>query len=89
MQNFIDKMVHNPIKINKYVKNNMTTREELFTNSSNKILDKKGFSFKYFKTDKERIKAYTNKNEIEIENYNKKGKSNIKINLKKDFYIQN
>ena len=61
MQNFIDKMVHNPIKINKYVKNNMTTREELFTNSSNKILDKKGFSFKYFKTDKERIKAYTNK----------------------------
>jgi hypothetical protein len=85
MQNFIDKMVHNPIKINKYVKNNMNTREELFTNSSNKILDKKGFSFKYFKTDKERIKAYTNKKEIEIENYNKKGKSNIKINLKKRF----
>ena len=64
LQIFIDKMVKNPIKINNYKILNMTTRQELMANSSNKILDKKGFSFKSFKTDKDRIKAYTQKKEM-------------------------
>ena len=74
LRTFMDKMIKDPIKINKYKVFNMTTRQELFANSSNKILDKKGFSFKSFKTDKERIKAYTQKKEminIKINNSNK------------------
>ena len=83
MQNFVKQMVQSPIKINNYKFNSMTTRQELFANTSNKILDKKGFSFKYFKTDKERIKTYIEKNEME--NLNNKKTVNFKLNLKKNF----
>ena len=90
LQIFIDKMVKNPIKINNYKILNMTTRQELMANSSNKILDKKGFSFKSFKTDKDRIKAYTQKKEMtSITNNNNdnntKKNNKKKINLKKYF----
>lgn len=87
LRTFMDKMIKDPIKINKYKVFNMTTRQELFANSSNKILDKKGFSFKSFKTDKERIKAYTQKKEminIKINNSNKNN-NKIKEKLKKNF----
>ena len=57
IQNYVKKMTKFPFKINNYKINSMTTRQKLFADSSNKILDKKGFSFKNFKTDKERIKA--------------------------------
>ena len=90
LQIFIDKMVKNPIKINNYKILNMTTRQELMANSSNKILDKKGFSFKSFKTDKDRIKSYTQKKEMtSITNNNNdnntKKNNKKKINLKKYF----
>ena len=87
LRTFMDKMIKDPIKINKYKVFNMTTRQELFANSSNKILDKKGFSFKSFKTDKERIKAYTQKKEMINIKINNSNKNNIKIKekLKKNF----
>ena len=87
MQTFVKQMVQSPIKINNYKFNSMTTRQELFAKSSNKILDKKGFSFKYFKTDKERIKTYIEKNEME--NLSNKKNANLKLNLKKNFLNTN
>ena len=87
LQIFIDKMVKNPIKINNYKVFNMTTRQELMSDSFNKVLDKKGFSFKTFKTDKERIKAYTQKKEMINITNNSSTKKNkkMKLNLKKIF----
>ena len=80
-------MVKNPIKINNYKVFNMTTRQELMSDSFNKVLDKKGFSFKTFKTDKERIKAYTQKKEMinNTNNSNTKKNKKMKLNLKKIF----
>ena len=61
----------------------MITRQKLFADSSSKILDKKGFSFKNFKTDKERIKTFIQEKETKNLS-NIKGK-NLKLNLKKIF----
>ena len=87
MQTFLKTMVKSPKKINNYKTNSMTTRQEFLTNSSNQIIDKKGFSFKNFKTDKERIKAYIQKkeNNLSCKNNNKKQK----LNLKKIFLEEN
>jgi len=83
METFLKTIVKTPKKINNYKINSMTTRQELLANSSNQIIDKKGFSFKNFKTDKERIKAYTQNKEDNVSNNKKKKK--LKLNLKKIF----
>ena len=55
---FVLQMAENPIIIKKEKNKYMTTREALYADTSNKILDKKGFIFSTYKTDKERIKDY-------------------------------
>ena len=55
---FVLQMAENPIIIKKDKNKYMTTREALYADTSNKILDKKGFIFSTYKTDKERIKDY-------------------------------
>ena len=75
MQDFFKKMIKSPIKINNYKMKHMTTREELFANSSDKIIDKKGFSFKSFKTDKERLKSYIQNKEIKYDNGGVRGEN--------------
>ena len=57
---FVLKMAEKPIKVKKNRDKYLTTREELYAISSNKILDKKGFIFKSYKTDKERINEFLN-----------------------------
>ena len=89
VNDFLKKMVNNPIKLNNYKTKSMTTRQELFANSANKILDKTGFSFKNFKTDKERIQSYIQKNEIKYDDSNNKNDKNRKLNLKKIFLEPN
>ena len=55
---FVLQMAENPIIIKKDKNKYMTTREALYADTSNKILDKKGFIFSKYKTDKERINDY-------------------------------
>ncbi len=55
---FVLQMAENPIIIKKDKSKYITTREALYADTSNKILDKKGFIFSKYKTDKERIKDY-------------------------------
>ena len=52
---FVLKMAQTPIVIKKTDEKYSTAREEFLAKTSNKILDKKGFIFKYYKTDRERI----------------------------------
>ena len=52
---FVLKMAEKPIIVKKERDKYLTTREELYAKTSNKILDKKGFVFTSYKTDKERI----------------------------------
>ena len=72
---FVLQMAENPIIVKKEKNKYMTTREELFADMSHKILDKKGFIFSTYKTDKERIKDYLDQ-KIELnkihKNYKKK-----------------
>jgi hypothetical protein len=66
VKEFISKMIDTPIIIRNNKDKQMTTREELYATSSDKILDKKGFVFKSYKSDKERINEITkNKEYIE------------------------
>ena len=90
MQNYVKKIAKAPFKINNYKISSMTTRQKLFADSSNKILDKKGFSFKNFKTDKERIKAYIQEKEAKNKNnsFNNKKRDKLKLNLKKIFLYE-
>jgi len=55
MKTFVLKMAQTPIIIKKANDKFSTTREEFLAKTSNHILDKKGFTFKYYKTDRERI----------------------------------
>ena len=91
IQNYVKKMTKFPFKINNYKINSMTTRQKLFADSSSKILDKKGFSFKNFKTDKERIKAYIQEKEAKNKNnsFNNKKRDKLKLKLKKIFLYEN
>ena len=66
---FVLQMAENPIIVKKDKNKFMTTREELYADTSYKILDKKGFIFSTYKTDKERIKDYLDQ---KIENHNNK-----------------
>ena len=64
MKNFVLKMAQTPIIIKKSEDKYSTTREEFLAKTSNNILDKKGFTFKSYKTDRERInKMIEDKNE--------------------------
>ena len=55
---FVLQMAENPIIVKKEKNKYMTTREALYADTSHKILDKKGFIFSTYKTDKERIKDF-------------------------------
>ena len=66
---FVLQMAENPIIVKKEKNKYMTTREALYADTSYKILDKKGFIFSTYKTDKERIKDYLDQ---KIENHNNK-----------------
>lgn len=78
MKDFVLKMAEKPIIIKKERDKYSTSRQELFALTSNKILDKKGFQFKSYKSDKERIneflkgKASLNKHLEEISKIKKK-----------------
>ena len=64
MKKFVLKMAQTPIIIKKSEDIYSTTREEFLAKTSNNILDKKGFTFKSYKTDRERInKMIEDKNE--------------------------
>ena len=71
IKNYIIKLAERPIIVKKHKNKQLTTREEYYSKTSNKIIDKKGFSFKYYKTEKERINEYINQKE-KIDNYLKK-----------------
>ena len=55
IKNFVLKLAEKPIIVKKQKDKHLTSREEYYANNSNKIIDKKGFSFKYYKKEKERI----------------------------------
>ena len=66
---FVLQMAENPIIVKKEKNKYMTTREALYADMSNKILDKKGFIFSTYKTDKERIKDYLEQKKENHKNY--------------------
>lgn len=55
INNFVLKMAENPLIIKKNDDKYSTSREEFLAKTSKHILDKKGFIFKSYKTDRERI----------------------------------
>ena len=63
IKNFIYNMAEKPIHIRENPKPFSTTREELLTEESDKILFHKGFIFNLYQTDKDRINAYQNERE--------------------------
>ena len=66
IKNFVLKLAEHPIIVKKNKDKYLTSREEFYANNSNKIIDKKGFSFKFYKTEKERINEYIKeKNKID------------------------
>ena len=87
IKQFVLKMAEKPIKLKKNINKNMTTREELYVSSSNKILDKKGFLFKSYKSDKERINELLKNKEI-IDKCIDENKKNHIQKLKKIYCIQ-
>jgi hypothetical protein len=68
IKNFVIKLAEKPIIIKKQKDKYLTSREEYYANNSNKIIDKKGFSFKFYKTEKERIEEYI-KEKKKIDDY--------------------
>ena len=58
MREFVLKMAEKPIMVKKSKDKFYTTRQEFFAANSNKILYKKGFQFKSYKSDKERINEF-------------------------------
>ena len=68
IKNYIIKLASNPIIVKKPKYKQLTSREEYYAKNANKILDKKGFSFKFYKTEKERIDEYINEKN-KIDNY--------------------
>ena len=69
---FIYKMAEKPIILKNSKEKHMTTRQELYALSSDQILDKKGFVFKSYKSDKERINEVIKNKEILEKYYSKK-----------------
>ncbi len=81
MREFVLKMAEKPIVIKKSKDKFSTTRQAFLTLTSNKILDKKGFQFKSYKSDKERIHEFLKGKEsldryLEEISKEKKGKKN-------------
>ena len=58
MKDYVLKMAQKPIIIKKQKDKYSTTRQELLAMNANKILDKKGFQFKPYRSDIERIKEF-------------------------------
>ena len=58
MREFVLKMAEKPVMVKKSKDKFYTTRQEFLSLTSNKILDKKGFQFKSYKSDKERINEF-------------------------------
>lgn len=58
MKDYVLKMAQKPIIIKKQKDKYSTSRQELLAMSANKILDKKGFQFKPYRSDIERIKEF-------------------------------
>ena len=58
MREFVLKMAEKPVVIKKSKDKFLTTRQEFFALTSDKILHKKGFQFKSYKSDKERIQEF-------------------------------
>ena len=58
MREFVFKMAEKPVVIKKSKDKFLTTRQEFFALTSDKILHKKGFQFKSYKSDKERIQEF-------------------------------
>ena len=55
MREFVLKMAEKPVIVKKSKDKFFTTRQEFYAMNSDKILHKKGFQFKSYKSDKERI----------------------------------
>ena len=68
IKKFVLKLAEKPIIIKKQKDKFLTSREEYYAKTSNKIIDKKGFSFKFYKTEKERIEEYI-REKNKIDNY--------------------
>ena len=86
-------MAEKPIILKNNINKNITTREDLYNSTSNKILDKKGFLFKSYKSDKERINELLKNKEI-LDKFLDENKNNKKKHqkfiekLKKKYFIQ-
>jgi hypothetical protein len=84
IKEFVLKMVEKPILIKKEKDKYSTSRQEFYASNSNKILYKRGFQFKSYKSDKERIneilkgKESLDKYLIEIEKMKKKRELKMK-----------
>ena len=92
IKEFLLKMVEKPILLNNSNKKYVTARQELYSLSANKILDKKGFVFKSYKSDKERINEIIKKKEL-LEKFlsksnQRKQKQEYTKKLKEIQYIQ-
>ena len=92
IKEFLLKMVEKPILLNNSNKKYVTARQELYSLSANKILDKKGFVFKSYKSDKERINEINKKKEL-LEKFlsksnQRKQKQEFTKKLKEIQYIQ-
>ena len=92
IKEFIYKMAQKPIVLKNNNEKYMTSRQALYSLSANKILDKKGFVFKSYKSDQERINEI-NKNKKILEkflsyNNTKKQNKEFKEKLKRIQFIQ-
>ena len=83
IKDFVLKMAEKPIIIKNNEDKYMTTRQELYASSSNKILDKKGFIFNSFKSDKQRINEILKNKEILEEYLAKNSRKNKEKELAK------
>ena len=87
MREFVLKMAEKPIMIKKSKDKFSTSRQEFFALTSNKILDKKGFQFKSYKSDKERINELVKGKELldkYLEGISKEKKRKEKLKKKKN-----
>ena len=88
MREFVLKMAEKPIMIKKSKDKFSTSRQEFFALTSNKILDKKGFQFKSYKSDKERINELVKGKELldkYLEGISKEKKRKEKLKKKEKY----
>ena len=87
MKDFVLKMAEKPIIIKKEKDKYLTSRQAFYALTSNKILDKKGFLFKSYKSDKERINEKLKRKEVidkYLEEISKMKKRKEKLKKKKN-----